>query len=58
MARNHEQNHEQKLHELWDNMKRPNLRIIRIEEGTEMQTKGMNNLFNEIISENFLNQRN
>ena len=36
-------------------MKRPNLRIIGIEEGLEKQTKEMNNLFNEIISENFPN---
>ena len=34
-------------------MKRPNLRIIGIGEGTEIQTKGMNNLFNKIISEYF-----
>ena len=39
-------------------MKRSNLRIIGIEEGTEIQTKGMNNLFNEIISENFPNLKN
>ena len=31
--------HEQNLQELWDIMKRPNLRIIGIEEGTEKQTK-------------------
>ena len=54
MVRNHEQN----LQELWDVMKRPNLRIIGIEEDTEIQTKGMNNLFNEIISENFPNLKN
>uniref|UniRef100_A0A8D2DK81 L1 transposable element RRM domain-containing protein n=1 Tax=Sciurus vulgaris TaxID=55149 RepID=A0A8D2DK81_SCIVU len=52
MVRNHEQN----LQELWDKMKRPNLRIIGIEE--EKQAKGMNNLFNEIISENFPNLKN
>ena len=39
-------------------MKRPNLRIIGIEEGTDIQTKGMNNLFNEIISENFPSLKN
>ena len=39
-------------------MKRPNLRIIWIEEGLEKQTKGMNNLFNEIIPENFPNLKN
>ena len=54
MVRNYEQN----LQELWDIMKRPNLRIIGIEEGTEIQTKGLNNLFNKIISENFPNLKN
>ena len=54
MVRNHELN----LQELWDIMKRTNLRIIRIEEGTELQTKGMNNLFNKIISENFSSLKN
>ena len=39
-------------------MKRPKLRIIGIEEGTEIQTKGMNNLFNEIIAENFQKHNN
>ncbi len=34
-------------------MKRPNLTIIGIEEGIEIQTKGMNILFIEIISEKF-----
>ena len=42
----------------WDIIKRPNLRIIGSEEGTEKQTKGMNNLFNEIKSENFPNLKN
>ena len=50
--------HEKNLQELWDIMKRPNLRIIGIEEGLEKKTKGMNNLFNEIISENFPNLKN
>ena len=51
MGRNHEHN----LQELWDIMKRPNLRISGIEEGTEIQTKGKNNLFNDILSKNFPN---
>ena len=54
MARNHEQN----LQELLDIMKRPNLRIIGNEEGLVKQTKGMNNLINEIISGNFPNLKN
>ena len=40
-----------------DNMKRPNLRIKGIEEGLEAQTKGIRNLFREIISENFPNRK-
>ena len=38
-------------------MKRTNLRINGIEEGTEIQTKGISNLFNEMISENFPNMK-
>ncbi|KAL6084955.1 hypothetical protein STEG23_028303 [Scotinomys teguina] len=34
-------------------MKRPNLRIIGIEEGEEYQLKGTENIFNKIIEENF-----
>jgi hypothetical protein len=36
-------------------MKRPNLRIMGIEEGEEVQEKGMHNIFNKIITENFPN---
>ena len=36
-------------------MKRPNLRIIGIEEGEESQLKGPENIFNKIIEENFPN---
>ena len=36
-------------------MKRPNLRIIGIEEGEEVQLKGTENLFNKIIEENIPN---
>jgi hypothetical protein len=35
-------------------MKRPNLRIIRIEENEDTQVKGPENVFNKIIEENFL----
>jgi hypothetical protein len=34
-------------------IKRPNLRIHRVEEETEIQTKSVGNLLNEIIAENF-----
>ena len=36
-------------------MKRPNQRIIGIEEGEELQLKGTENIFNKIIKENFPN---
>ena len=35
-------------------MKRPNLRIISIEEG-EVQLKSIENIFNKILEENFTN---
>jgi hypothetical protein len=40
---------------IWDTMKRPNLSIMAVEEGEEVQTKGIDNLFNRIIAENFPN---
>jgi hypothetical protein len=42
---------EKKMQELTDSIKRPNLRIMGIEE--EVQVKGMHNIFNKIIMENF-----
>ena len=36
-------------------MKRPNLRIIGVEEGEESQLKGPENIFNKIIEESFSN---
>ncbi|KAL6081673.1 hypothetical protein STEG23_005580 [Scotinomys teguina] len=44
----------QNIQEIWDTMKRPNLRIIGIEEG-EYQLKCTENIFNKIIEENFPN---
>jgi archaeosine-15-forming tRNA-guanine transglycosylase len=44
-----------KMQELTDSIKRPNVRITVIEEGEEVQTKGMCNIFNKIITENFPN---
>jgi archaeosine-15-forming tRNA-guanine transglycosylase len=41
--------------ELTDSIKRPNLRIMSIEEREEVQAKGMNNIFNKTITDNFLN---
>jgi hypothetical protein len=43
-----------KMQELTDSIKRPNLRIMDI-EGEEVQAKGMCNIFNKIITENFPN---
>jgi ribosomal protein L39E len=38
------------MQELTDCNKRPNLRIMGIEEGEEVQAKGMCNIFNKIIT--------
>jgi hypothetical protein len=46
---------ERNMQELTNSIKRPNLRIIGIEEGEEVQAKGIRNIFNKIITENFLN---
>jgi hypothetical protein len=46
---------EKKMQELTDSIKRTNLRIMGIEEGEEAQAKGMHNIFNKIITENFPN---
>jgi hypothetical protein len=41
------------MQELTDSIKRPNLRTMGIEEGEEVQAKGICNTFNKIITENF-----
>jgi predicted nuclease with TOPRIM domain len=46
---------EKKMQELTNSIKRPNLRIMGIEEGEVVQAKGMRNIFNKIIMENFPN---
>jgi hypothetical protein len=43
------------MQEFNESIKRPNLRIMGIEEGEEVQTKGIHNIFNKIITENFPN---
>jgi archaeosine-15-forming tRNA-guanine transglycosylase len=43
------------MQELTESIKRPKLRIMGIEEGKEIQAKGMRNIFNKIITENFPN---
>jgi Mg2+ and Co2+ transporter CorA len=46
---------EKKIQELTNSIKSTNLRIMGIEEGEEGQAKGMHNIFNKIIMENFPN---
>jgi hypothetical protein len=43
------------MQELTNCIKRPNLRIMGLEEGEEMQEKGMHNIVNKIITENLPN---
>jgi ribosomal protein L39E len=43
------------MQELTESIKRPNMRIMGIEEGEEVQAKGICNIFNKIITENFPN---
>jgi hypothetical protein len=45
----------QNIQEIQDTMKRPNLRIIRIEECEDSQFKGPVNILNKITEENFPN---
>ena len=45
---------EDSLRDLWDNVKRNNIRIIGVPEGEERE-KGPEKIFEEIIVENFLN---
>jgi hypothetical protein len=49
---------ERNMQELTDSIKRPNLRIMGIKEGKEMQAKGICNIFNKLITENFPNLEN
>ena len=46
--------HESNIKDLWDNIKQANLCIIGIPEGEEKE-KGIENIFEEIIAENFPN---
>jgi hypothetical protein len=47
--------YEWNMQDFWDTMKRPNLRIMGVQEGENIHTKGFDNLFNRIIAENFPN---
>jgi hypothetical protein len=46
---------ERNTQELSNSTKRPNQRITGTEEGEEVQAKGIHNIFNKIITENFPN---
>jgi hypothetical protein len=46
---------EKNMQELSNSIKRLNLRIMGIKEGEEVQAKGIHNIFNKIIAENFPN---
>jgi hypothetical protein len=43
------------MQELTNSIKRPNMSIMGIEEGKEVQAKGIHNIFNKIITENSTN---
>ena len=45
---------EERLRELWDNIRRTNIRIIGVPEGEETE-KGTEKILKEIIAENFPN---
>jgi hypothetical protein len=46
---------ERNMQELTDSIKRPNLKIICIDEGVEVLAKEMSNIFNKIITKKFPN---
>ena len=48
------QKHEERLRNLWDNLKCSNIQIIGMPEGEEQQQE-MENLFEQIMKENFPN---
>jgi chromosome segregation ATPase len=52
---NQHKTYERNMQELTDSIKRPNQRFMGIEEEEEVQTKGIHNIFNKIITENFPN---
>jgi septal ring factor EnvC (AmiA/AmiB activator) len=47
--------YERNMQELSNSIKRPNLRIMGIEEGEEVQAKWIHNIVNKLITENFPN---
>ena len=47
----------QNIQDIQDTLRRPNLRIIGVDENEDFQLKGPANIFNKIIEENFPNLR-
>jgi hypothetical protein len=47
-----------KIQEIWNTLKRPNVRIMGIEKGEDSQFKGPENVFNKIIEKNSLTKEN
>jgi chromosome segregation ATPase len=47
--------YERNMEELTNSIKRPNMRIMGFEEGEEVEAKGIHNIFNKTITENFPN---
>ena len=45
----------QNIQEIQDTIRRPNVRIIGVDENEDFQLKGPANIFNKIIEENFPN---
>ena len=50
----HRKKNEDRLRDLWDNIRHTNIRIIEVPEGKET-VKGTEDLFEEIMAENFPN---
>jgi hypothetical protein len=48
----------QNIQEIQDTMRRPNLQTIGVDENEDFQLKGLANIFNKIIEENFPNLKN
>jgi hypothetical protein len=46
---------ERNMHEFSNSIKRPNLRIMGIEDAEGVQANGIHNIINKIVTENFTN---
>ena len=47
----------QNIQEIQDTMRRPNIRIMGVDENEDFQVKGPGNIFNKMIEVNFPNLR-